>query len=138
MLLAPRERDYLSYLPQYQKTGVEIKIRISKAEYNEALTSSVVLINLYEAAANNTVLECIARGTPILINKVGGVEDYLGKKYPFYYLSKKHAEQIINKIKCDPSTLNHVHVYLLKIKHKFIMKRFLQETERGLKIMIKK
>ncbi|MEW6617677.1 MAG: hypothetical protein AB1333_04675 [Patescibacteria group bacterium] len=137
ILLAPRKRDYTSYLSRYPKTGIEIKSRMSNVEYNEALASSVVFINLLEAAANNTILECIARGTPLLVNNIGGVEDYLGKKYPLYYGSTKHAEQIIGKIKRDPSILNRAHAYLLKRRQKFLMQRFLQQIESGLKTMIK-
>lgn len=110
---------------------------MSNIDYNEALTSSVVCINLSNAAANNIVLECIARGTPLLINNVGGVEDYLGKKYPLYYVSKKHVEQMTQKIKHDPSILSRTHTYLLKRRQKFLMQRFLQEIEKGLGVMIK-
>lgn len=136
VLLAPRERDYVSYISWYPKTDIQIRKRMSNVEYNKALTSSVVFINLSHAAANNIVLECIARGTPILINNVGGVEDYLGKKYPLYYASIKNAEQIIKKIKHNPSILSGTHVYLLKRRQKFFMQGFLQKIKRGLEVMI--
>ncbi len=136
ILLSPRERDYALYLSRYQKSGVKIQTRIDKDRYNRTLASSVVFINLSDATANNTVLECIARGTPILINNVGGVEDYLGKTYPLYYSNKKQAEQIISKITHNPNTLNHVSAYLLRRRHKFSIQRFLIDVEKGLKIMI--
>lgn len=137
ILLAPRKREYMSYLSRYRKTDIKVKPRMSNVEYNEALTSSVVFINLSAAAANNTVLECVARGTPLLVNNVGGVEDYLGKKYPLYYVNIKHAEQIMERIKRDPSILNRVRAYLLKRRGKFLMQRFLQQIESGLKTMVK-
>lgn len=136
VLLSAKERDYATYLTQYQWAGAKIQARLNKKEYNKVLTSSVVFINLSNAAANNIVLECIARGTPILINNVGGVEDYLGKIYPLYYSSRKHAEQIINKLKRDPNILSHASAYLLNRRHKFLMQRFLQDVSKGLRKMI--
>lgn len=136
VLLSAKERNYATYLTQYQWLGAKIQTRLNKKEYNKALTSSVVFINLFDAAANNTVLECIARGTPILINNVGGVEDYLGKAYPLYYSSRKHAEQIINKLKRDPNILSRASAYLLKRRYRFLTQRFLQDVGKGLKKMI--
>jgi len=54
-------------------------------EYDDLLSKNIVFVELYDAAANNTVLECIVRNTPIIINKVGGVPEYLGDDYPLYF-----------------------------------------------------
>lgn len=54
-------------------------------EYDELLTKNIVFVDLFDAAANNTVLECIIRNTPIIINKLEGVIEYLGKDYPLYF-----------------------------------------------------
>ena len=59
-------------------------------EYDELLTKNIAFLDLFDAAANNTVVECIVRNTPLLVNKVGGVADYLGEDYPLYY--KDHRE----------------------------------------------
>lgn len=59
-------------------------------EYDELLTQNIAFLDLFDAAANNTVVECIVRNTPLLVNKVGGVIDYLGEDYPLYY--KDHSE----------------------------------------------
>jgi hypothetical protein len=54
-------------------------------EYDELLSQNVCFIDLYDAAANNVVLECILRSTPLIVNKVGGVVEYLGNDYPLYF-----------------------------------------------------
>ncbi len=54
-------------------------------EYDELLSQNVVFVDLFDAAANNTVLECIVRKTPILVNRVGGIAEYLGEDYPLYF-----------------------------------------------------
>jgi hypothetical protein len=54
-------------------------------EYDEYLSKNIVFIDLWDAAANNAVLECICRNTPLIVNKVPGVVDYLGEDYPLYF-----------------------------------------------------
>ena len=54
-------------------------------EYDELLSQNVVFVDLFDAAANNTVLECIVRKTPIIVNRVGGIAEYLGEDYPLYF-----------------------------------------------------
>ena len=54
-------------------------------EYDELLSKNIVFIELFDAAANNTVLECIIRNTPIIVNKLEGVVEYLGENYPLYF-----------------------------------------------------
>jgi hypothetical protein len=54
-------------------------------EYDELLTKNIIFIDFFDAAANNAIVECIIRHTPIIVNKVGGIEEYLGEKYPLYF-----------------------------------------------------
>lgn len=71
--------------------SVTIMDRVSDEEYDSMLASNIVFLNLLDAPANTTVVECLARNTPILINKLPGVVDYLGQDYPFYYSSLEEA-----------------------------------------------
>ena len=50
------------------KRLVELLGRVSDDEYDALLENSVVFLNLRDAPANTTVVECIARNTPILIS----------------------------------------------------------------------
>src|SRR5262249_17886299 len=61
-------------------------------EYAGLLETGVFFLILRAAPANTTVVECIARNTPILINRLPGVVEYLGEDYPFYYSSLEEAE----------------------------------------------
>lgn len=60
-------------------------------EYDRLLAENILFLNLYDANANNVVLECIARNTPLLVNPVGAVKEYLGDDYPFYYDTLEEA-----------------------------------------------
>jgi len=66
--------------------------RITDDEYDSLLEDSVFFLNLYDAPANTTVVECIVRNTPLLINRLPGLIEYLGEDYPFYYSSIEEAE----------------------------------------------
>ena len=80
------------------KGDVELLDRVSDEEYDELLSKNIVFVEMYDSSANNLVIECIARNTPILINPVGGVVDYLGKDYPFYFNSLKEAVKKLKDI----------------------------------------
>ena len=62
-------------------------------QYDEIMSQSVVFLDLYDAIANNAIIECISRQTPILVNPIDSVVEYLGKDYPFYYYSLDEAAE---------------------------------------------
>ena len=71
----------------------EIIPRLRPDEYDDILSKSVVFLDLIDASAVTTVVECIVRGTPILINRIPPVEEYLGADYPLYYSSREEAHR---------------------------------------------
>ncbi|MEM8859062.1 MAG: tetratricopeptide repeat protein [Chloroflexota bacterium] len=66
---------------------------LSNAKYDQLLTENIIFIHLFDASANNTVIEAIARATPVLVNKLPAVVEYLGADYPFYYSDFDDAAQ---------------------------------------------
>lgn len=86
--LMQMERDILikegSFSDEMYETAETIRFLPDK-EYDRLLAENIVFVYLYDASANNTVAECIARNTPILINPIEPVREYLGADYPFYY-----------------------------------------------------
>jgi hypothetical protein len=57
---------------------------VNNETYDQMLTESVVFVKLFDAPANTLVVECLATATPICVNPVGGVIEYLGREYPLY------------------------------------------------------
>ena len=55
------------------------------AEYDTLLSRNIIFMEVITAAANNTVIECIARNTPIVLNRHPGPLYYLGEDYPLFY-----------------------------------------------------
>ncbi len=58
---------------------------INNDMYDNLLTNNIVFINLIDASAVNTVIECIVRNTPIIINKLPALVEILGSTYPLFY-----------------------------------------------------
>ena len=66
-------------------------------EYDNYLSKNIVFIDLWDATANNAVLECICRNTPLIVNKVPGVVDYLGNDYPLYFNHLDEVPELITQ-----------------------------------------
>ena len=75
----------------------DVKMYYTKTyeEYDELLSKNIVFVDLFDAAANNTVIECIIRNTPIIVNKIEGVIDYLGEDYPLYFTTLDEIPQLL-------------------------------------------
>lgn len=99
---------------QYSK--VSILNELSNDEYDELLTSNVVFLNLIDASACNTIIECIVRNTPILVNRLPAVVEYLGNDYPLYYNSFEEAYEMLT----DNEKLIKAHKYLVNKDKTFL------------------
>ena len=55
------------------------------AQYDVLLSENVVFTEVFDSSANNVVVECIARNTPIVVNDHPAVVEYLGAEYPLYF-----------------------------------------------------
>lgn len=62
-------------------------------KYDRLLAENLVFIHLYDSSANNTIIECIVRNTPLLVNPLESVREYLGDEYPFYFSTLEEAAQ---------------------------------------------
>ena len=81
---------------------------VPNQEYDDLLTNNIVFLNLLDASANNVVIECIVRHTPILINPLDAVVEYLGTNYPFYYNTLEEATRKLH----DDELIRETSMYL--------------------------
>jgi hypothetical protein len=58
---------------------------VSNEQYDRFLSSNVVLTELFAASANNFVIECIARNTPLVVNRHPAAVEYLTADYPLFF-----------------------------------------------------
>lgn len=110
---------FLSELQTYiSKTlsSVQKVSAVNDDEYDALLASCIVFLDLFDASAVNTIIECFVRNTPVLVNKISPVVEFLGEDYPFYYESLTEASVKVN----DQSLIGATCEYL-KLKSKSIL-----------------
>lgn len=136
--LMKKEREMLIKEGQFDDNMYETVQSITfipNKAYDRLISENLVIINLYDSNANNTVIECIARNTPLLVNPIEPVVEYLGEDYPFYFSS---LEEAAHKAE-DLDLVYQTHQYLLnhpikeKLKGDYFLENFVKsEIYQGL------
>jgi hypothetical protein len=96
---------------QQKINNVKIIDYLDNDEYDILLSQNIVYINLVDASAINTLIECIVRNTPILINKIPAVVELLGNDYPLYYENNND----VNRILSDAANIKKAYYYIKNI-----------------------
>jgi len=111
--------------------GIKLKrikelFRLSNAKYDELLSESIVLLDLWDTSANNTILECIQRGVPIIVKDHPAVREYLGDDYPLYFQNVNQVYGLVYKAQ-------EAHEYLCKLQNsnKFTLKSFVSNIRKS-------
>jgi hypothetical protein len=68
---------------------------LNDTEYDKIVSQSVVFLDLIDCSASNTIIECIARQTPILIRRLDPVIEYIGEEYPLYFTNLEQIPQLL-------------------------------------------
>lgn len=97
-------------------SSVKILNKLSNQEYDNLLIENIVFLNLYDVSAANTIIECIARNTPLLVNPLPAAIEYLGEEYPFYYQSFREAADKAT----NPILIFETHQYLKNMNKSFL------------------
>ena len=125
--LMKKEREILIQDGQFDEKmyeTVQQVVYVPHSDYDKLLSENIVIVNLYDSSANNTVIECIARNTPLLVNPIEPVIEYLGKDYPLYFSSLEEAAEKAENI----DLINQTHQFLVNhpIKKKLTGEYFLE------------
>lgn len=116
-------RNEIKTLIKYNEDSVQLINELSNDEYDLLLSQNIVFLNLIEVSACNTLIECIVRNTPIVINKIDGVVELLGDDYPLYY---DNIDDINNILTFD--NILKAHYYLKKLdKRKYDINYFMDD-----------
>lgn len=67
--------------------GVERRDKLPPNTYRDRLNSSVMLMEGFAASASTLVGECVANGTPICLNHLPSLVEYVGHDYPLLFHS---------------------------------------------------
>ena len=115
------------YEKQQTSSTVELLTTLENDEYDRLLSENIVFIKLVDASAVNTVVEAIVRNTPILVNRIPPVVEYLGRDYPFYYDDLEEATRKAS----SPDHVDKAYRYLKSMdKSAFTIQRFLDDLRR--------
>ena len=106
-----REINYFNINRNLIRNDVSMLYTNTYEEYDDLLSKNIVFIDLFDAAANNVVIECIIRNTPIIINRIPGVMDYLGFDYPLYFSNLSEINDLLN----DNNKIELAYNYLLNM-----------------------
>jgi len=120
------QNNWYRHLYEYLRSiynSVEIIDVLSNEEYDEMMTKEIVYIQLVDASTVNTVIECLVRNTPIIINKHPAVVEILGENYPLYYSEEKIKKMNMKLIKETTEYLEKRH------KNGYELKSFIKEME---------
>lgn len=85
--------------------------RLSDEAYDRALAENIVVLYLYDASVNNAVIECIVRGTPVIVNAHPAIVELLGPDYPLYADTPAAAAALLH----DFDALERGHQHLLAL-----------------------
>jgi hypothetical protein len=104
------ELKYLNISHNNLDASVKMYYTQTYDEYDELLTKNIIFIDFFDTAANTAVVECIIRGTPIIVNKIGGIVEYLGEDYPLYFDTLEDVPNLLNIDK-----IQQAHEYLVNL-----------------------
>lgn len=77
------------------------------AAFDALLARAVVFGEYITVSASNTIVECIARSTPVIVNRHQALEEYLGPDYPLFYDDFAQAKTLV-----EPSRIEAAHEHL--------------------------
>jgi hypothetical protein len=98
--------------------SVKVVEKLKSDDYDNMLTNSVILLDLIEASASDTLLECIMTCTPVYVKRHPAIIEYIGKDYPLLF-------DEVDQIKVRDSDLQKAHEYLVTLdKYKFTSAAF--------------
>ena len=119
---------YIDIINKIKK--IKIIDYLDNDEFDKILSENIVYINLVDASAVNTVIECIVRNTPILINKIPPVVELLGKDYPLYYENDIDVYNLLSNSK----NINKAYNYIKRLpKDKYYIETFISDLTKIIK-----
>lgn len=97
--------------------SVTVLEKLSNQGYDDLLAENIILLNLVDCSAVNTVIECIVRNTPLILNRHPALEELLGEDYPGFYSTLQEASDMCVSLNTVERMHNHMKL-LDKTKYK--------------------
>lgn len=97
----PGLRDFIDK----QMSSVKILDHLPNKEFDLLMSEYVVFVDFIECSAANTLVECMARGNPIIVNRFPAVVEYLGPNYPLYFDSPDDVHRILTRERIEEARM---------------------------------
>lgn len=111
---------------QKNDRSVRIIEKLSNEDYDALLSENIVFLNLVDCSAVNTVIECLVRNTPLVVNRHPAIEEVFGKDYPGFYENLVDATVIVN----SACKIEEIHACLKRIdKRRFSLNTFVNDVQ---------
>lgn len=96
---------------------------VEDAPYDWLLSRSVVCMEVLDASANNVTIECIARNTPLIVNRHPAVVEYLGEGYPLFFEDYRAIAAMLD----DEDLIMSGHQYLTQLDKTYLSPHVFRE-----------
>jgi glycosyltransferase involved in cell wall biosynthesis len=91
---ASHEKSFYAGIP-----CVNLLPRLSDEEFlREYQQADVLAMPMLDSAANDVLLESMACGTPVMVNRVGGVPEYVGPDGNFLMSNDRNVDEWVGKL----------------------------------------
>ena len=101
-------------IEKYNMSGnTHISKEVNYNTYNNILSQNIAFNDFIGTSANNSILDCIARNTPIIIKKLPANVEYLGEEYPLYFNELYEVNNLL-----DNSRIKNAYMYLKNMNKK--------------------
>jgi hypothetical protein len=99
-------------------------------DYDLLLSNNIIYLDLYDSSANNAIIECIVRNTPVLVNPIEPVIEYLGVDYPFYFTDHLEAAEKLQNFDLIKDTHEYLkdHPVKKKLSLRYFRKSFIESS----------
>lgn len=114
--------------------SVRVLEYIENEDYDDLLSKNIVFLNMIDISASNTVIECIVRNTPLIVNHHPALVEVLGPNYPGFYRNLHEAASFA----MDINKLTQITEYMCRLdKKKFTLDSFLTEFQSKLLLSLR-
>lgn len=122
-------KHMMKYVHHVYKNNVNVMEYVDNATYDDLITKNIVFLNLVDGSAVNTLIECLVRNTPVLVNRHPVVVEVLGNDYPLYY--EDDPQQGFFDLSSSPERIYQAHLYLACIdKTPYKIESFVQQLNK--------
>jgi len=111
---------------QDMESSVNVIPKLDDANFDHLLSQNIVFLQMVDASGVDTLIDCILRNTPILINPLPAIVEILGSGYPLYYNNYFQASSLLTQT----DTIQNAYTYLSNIdKTPFLDSTFVTELQ---------